>query len=157
MISSDTRAGIADLILRNAHFIDTDHLEEWAGCFAEDGRYVVTTRENVDLGFEGVLMSCEGMPMLRDRVQYIRKAAVFNIHRDRHIVGQPLISEEGDGRYKALTSFALYQSEPDRDSRLFCLGYYEDVISLVEGAFRFRSRRVVLDNDTVTPLLSNPV
>ena len=95
--------------------------------------------------------------MLRDRVQYIRKAAVFNIHRDRHIVGQPLISEEGDGRYKALTSFALYQSEPDRDSRLFCLGYYEDVISLVEGAFRFRSRRVVLDNDTVTPLLSNPV
>ena len=157
MISSDMRAGIADLILRNAHFIDTDHLEEWAGCFAEDGRYVVTTRENVDLGFEGVLMSCEGMPMLRDRVQYIRKAAVFNIHRDRHIVGQPLISEEGDGRYKALTSFALYQSEPDRDSRLFCLGYYEDVISLVEGAFRFRSRRVVLDNDTVTPLLSNPV
>ena len=157
MISSDTRAGIADLILRNAHFIDTDHLEEWAGCFAEDGRYVVTTRENVDLGFEGVLMSCEGMPMLRDRVQYIRKAAVFNIHRDRHIVGQPLISEEGDGRYKALTSFALYQSEPDRDSRLFCLGYYEDVISLVEGALRFRSRRVVLDNDTVTPLLSNPV
>jgi anthranilate 1,2-dioxygenase small subunit len=157
MISSDTRAGIADLILRNAHFIDTDHLEEWAGCFAEDGRYVVTTRENVDLGFEGVLMSCEGMPMLRDRVQYIRKAAVFNIHRDRHIVGQPLISEEGDGRYKALTSFALYQSEPDRDSRLFCLGCYEDVISLVEGAFRFRSRRVVLDNDTVTPLLSNPV
>lgn len=157
MISSDTRAGIADLILRNAHFIDTDHLEEWAGCFAEDGRYVVTTRENVDLGFEGVLMSCEGMPMLRDRVQYIRKAAVFNIHRDRHIVGQPLISEEGDGRYKALTSFALYQSEPDRDSRLFCLGYYEDVIFLVEGAFRFRSRRVVLDNDTVTPLLSNPV
>lgn len=157
MISSDTRAGIADLILRNAHFIDTDHLEDWAGCFAEDGRYVVTTRENVDLGFEGVLMSCEGMPMLRDRVQYIRKAAVFNIHRDRHIVGQPLISEEGDGRYKALTSFALYQSEPDRDSRLFCLGYYEDVISLVEGAFRFRSRRVVLDNDTVTPLLSNPV
>jgi anthranilate 1,2-dioxygenase small subunit len=157
MISSDTRAGIADLILKNAHFIDTDHLEEWAGCFAEDGRYVVTTRENVDLGFEGVLMSCEGMPMLRDRVQYIRKAAVFNIHRDRHIVGQPLISEEGDGRYKALTSFALYQSEPDRDSRLFCLGYYEDVISLVEGAFRFRSRRVVLDNDTVTPLLSNPV
>lgn len=157
MISSDTRAGIADLILRNAHFIDTDHLEEWAGCFAEDGRYVVTTRENIDLGFEGVLMSCEGMPMLRDRVQYIRKAAVFNIHRDRHIVGQPLISEEGDGRYKALTSFALYQSEPDRDSRLFCLGYYEDVISLVEGAFRFRSRRVVLDNDTVTPLLSNPV
>lgn len=157
MISSDTRAGIADLILRNAHFIDTDHLEEWAGCFAEDGRYVVTTRENVDLGFEGVLMSCEGMPMLRDRVQYIRKAAVFNIHRDRHIVGQPLISEEGDGGYKALTSFALYQSEPDRDSRLFCLGYYEDVIFLVEGAFRFRSRRVVLDNDTVTPLLSNPV
>jgi len=157
MISSDTRAGIADLILKNAHFIDTDHLEEWAGCFAEDGRYVVTTRENVDLGFEGVLMSCEGMPMLRDRVQYIRKAAVFNIHRDRHIVGQPLISEEGDGRYKALTSFALYQSEPDRDSRLFCLGYYEDVISLVEGALRFRSRRVVLDNDTVTPLLSNPV
>ena len=68
-----------------------------------------------------------------------------------------MIGEEGDGRYKALTSFALYQSEPDRDSRLFCLGYYEDVISLVEGAFRFRSRRVVLDNDTVTPLLSNPV
>ena len=68
MISSDTRAGIADLILRNAHFIDTDHLEEWAGCFAEDGRYVVTTRENVDLGFEGAQRapSLPGVPTVAE-------------------------------------------------------------------------------------------
>ena len=157
MISSETRAGIADLILRNAHFIDAGRLDDWAGCFAEGGCYLVTTRENVDLGLDGVLMSCEGMPMLRDRIQYIRKAAVFNIHRDRHIVGQPLISEGNDGAYEAVTSFALYQSEPDRDSRLFCLGCYEDSIILVGGEFRFKARRVILDNDTVTPLRSSPV
>lgn len=157
MITNDIRGGIADLILRSAHFIDAGRLEDWAACFTEDGQYLVTTRENVDLGLEGVLMSCEGMPMLRDRVQYIRKAAVFNIHRDRHIVGQPLVTAAADGSYGALTSFALYQSEPDRDSRLFCLGCYEDSVVLAAGEFRFRSRRVVLDNDTVTPLLSSPV
>ena len=156
-ITSDIRDGIADLILRNAHFIDSGRLEDWAACFTADGRYLVTTRENVDLGLEGVLMSCEGMPMLRDRVQYIRKAAVFNIHRDRHIVSQPRVTVGEGGSYNALTSFVLYQSEPDRDSRLFCLGCYEDSIVSVGGEFRFRSRRVVLDNDTVTPLLSSPV
>ena len=52
MISSETRAGIADLILRNAHFIDAGSLDDWAGCFAEGGCYLVTTRETVDLGLD---------------------------------------------------------------------------------------------------------
>lgn len=156
-IPEEVRTGVADLIVRNAHAIDAGRLEEWADCFTPDARYLVTTRENVDQGHDGVLLLCEGIGMIRDRVQYIRKAAVYNLHRDRHITGQPLVSAADGNAWKAVTSFALYQSEPDRDSRLFCLGCYEDTIVFDRGAWRFRSRKVVLDNDAVTPLLSSPV
>jgi 3-phenylpropionate/cinnamic acid dioxygenase small subunit len=157
MVSHDEYLEVLDLLTRYALAIDHDRLEEWAQCFTETGHYKVITLENVQQGLQAGMLTCTGQAMLQDRVAYIRKAAVYNIHRDRHILSHPLIRRTAQDRYEVVTSFALYQSEPDRDSRLFAVGYYEDVIVREAAGLRFASRIAVLENNSITPLLSAPV
>jgi 3-phenylpropionate/cinnamic acid dioxygenase small subunit len=156
MIPTENYLEVLDLFARYAHAIDNDQLEQWVECFAPQCQYKIITIENVQQGLEAGMMTCNSRAMLLDRVAYIRKAAVFNMHRDRHILSHPLI-ESADGGFKATTGFTVYQSEPDRESRLFALGYYDDRIVRVEGQLKFASRVAVLENNSIKPLLSSPI
>lgn len=157
MIERDIRNEIVDLLCRYVYFLDHGKLEDWVECFSDNCRYKIITRENVEAGLPAGMLDCQGKDMLRDRVSYIRLASVSNIHRDRHILGAPHVTQAADGSYDVVTNFVVFQSEPDRDSRLFCLGYYEDKVVLVDGLLKLREKTVVLDNDSVTPLLSTPL
>jgi 3-phenylpropionate/cinnamic acid dioxygenase small subunit len=147
---------VVDLLARYAHALDTDRLEDWVGFFTPDAHYKVITMESVAQNLPAGIMLCHGHGMLRDRVAYLRKAGIFNYHRDRHILSHPVIETEGDA-LRVHTGFTVYQSEPDRESRLFALGYYDDRIVRVQGQLKLASRTVVLDNNSVTPLLATPL
>jgi anthranilate 1,2-dioxygenase small subunit len=157
MISLDIRSQIAGLLSSYAYLLDEDKLEDWVECFTDPCRYKVTTRENIDAGLPAGIVDCDSKDMLRDRVMYIRKAAVANFHRDRHFLGQSHVAEVAPGQYDVVTNFIVYQSEPDRESRVFCLGCYESKVVSVDGHLRLNEQLVVLDNDSITPLLSTPI
>jgi 3-phenylpropionate/cinnamic acid dioxygenase small subunit len=112
---------------------------------------------HVEAGLPASMLTCHGKGMLRDRVAYIRRAAIFNIHRDRHVLSLPVINGPTEGGWSVTTSFALFQSERDKDSRLFAIGYYKDHVVQVGGQWKFRAKTAVLENDSVMPLLSSPV
>lgn len=156
MITSDVYFQIIDLFARYTRAIDNDQLELWVDCFAPQCHYKVITIENLQQGLQAGMLVCDSRAMLLDRVAYIRKAAVFNLHRDRHVLSHPVIQPADDG-FRAETSFTVYQSEPDRESRLFALGYYDDHIVRVNGELKFASRVAVLDNNSIKPLLSSPI
>lgn len=157
MVTTEEYVAILDLMARYTHAIDQDRLEDWVECFTDTCAYKIITLENVQQGLEAGMLTCNSRAMLKDRVAYIRKAAVFNVHRDRHILGQPLLRRTGDNRYEATTGFTVYQSEPDRESRLFAVGYYEDEIVRDGGVLKFTKRTAVLENNSIKPLLSSPI
>jgi len=157
MNGSEVRDRITDLLATYAYLLDQDKLEDWTECFDDQCVYKVITRETFDAGLPAGMINCDTKDMVRDRVLYVRDASVANIHRDRHLLGQPQITKVSDGNYRAVTSFVVYQSEPDRESRLFCLGRYESNIVLVKDDFKFKEQIVVLDNDAVMPLIAAPI
>src|SRR5262249_4148556 len=82
-----TRLSVWDLLVEAAYLLDEDRLEDWLDCFTEDAVYRVLSRENEMRSLPLPLLQCENKDMMRDRVLALRRANVFNIHRDRHVVG----------------------------------------------------------------------
>jgi len=156
MIYHELYLEVVDLLVRSCHALDTDRLEQWVEFFAPDCEYKVITLENIQQGLPAGILMCTGVDMLKDRILYVRKAAVFNPHQDRHVISQPVIDVDGEN-LRSRTAFAIYQSEPDRESRLFAVGHYDDRIVRTAAGLKLSSRIVVLDNNSIMPLLCSPI
>src|SRR5207245_966124 len=96
-------ARVADLNARYTDAIDADRLEAWPDFFLDDGRYRITTAENVAQGLPLSIMYAASRAMLRDRVTALREANVYEGQRYRHLLGTPLITAAEAGRVRART------------------------------------------------------
>jgi anthranilate 1,2-dioxygenase small subunit/terephthalate 1,2-dioxygenase oxygenase component beta subunit len=151
-------ARIADLNARYADAIDADRLEEWPDFFLDDGRYRITTAENVAQDLPLSIMYAASRAMLRDRVTALREANVYEGQRYRHVLGTPLITAvEADG-LRARTSFMVARVMRIGDTMLFVTGCYEDhvVLDAPDGA-RFAEKIVILDSRQIDTLLAIPL
>lgn len=156
MISADLRAQIGDFLNDYVHALDDDRLESWPDFFAEDGSYTIVPRENRKQNLPGVILVCFGRNMMHDRIKVLREANEFNIHTDRHLIGMPVLSEVAGG-IKATSSYALFQTDQEGESRLFSVGVYEDVIDVSANRPCFRERTVVVDSYAIPNLLATPI
>jgi anthranilate 1,2-dioxygenase small subunit len=157
MLPHDTRAAILDLLGEYVYAVDQDRLEDWVELFTQDCLYKIVPKENLAAGLPAALLLLEGKDMLRDRVAYLRKAAVYNLHWDRHLISTVCIKEDQPGSYRSVTNFACYQSDLEGRSTLFCVGYYEDLIVTDAGQLRFKERLVVIETSSVQTLLPTPL
>jgi 3-phenylpropionate/cinnamic acid dioxygenase small subunit len=80
---------VQDLNARYAEAIDDNKLEAWPDFFVENGRYRVTTAENVERNLPLGLIYATSRAMLRDRVRSLRDANVYEAQRYRHVIGAP--------------------------------------------------------------------
>jgi anthranilate 1,2-dioxygenase small subunit len=149
---------VQDLNARYAHAIDEDRLEEWPDFFAEDGRYRVTTAENVERGLPLSLIYATSRAMMRDRINSLRNANVYESQRYRHAVGTPLIEPENNGIVRAATNFLVARIMHTGETTLFATGRYEDRIAVAGSArAHFIERTVILDSRQIDTLLAIPL
>ena len=149
---------VQDLNARYVHAIDADRLEEWPEFFAEDGRYRITTAENVERGLPLSLMYATSRAMMRDRVNSLRNANVYESQRYRHAVGTPLIEQASDGIVRAVTNFLVARIMHTGETTLFATGRYEDRIALAPDArAHFMEKTVILDSRQIDTLLAIPL
>ena len=147
---------VAQFLAGNARLLDNSDYDSWLDDFVEDCRYVVQSTENIALGFDMPLLYARSKDMLRDRILSLRQANLYNIHRDRHVLGLPWLREEG-GALSVETSLAVYQTDQDGYSTLFCVGAYRDRLVREDGARRILSREVVVDSFAIKRLLATPL
>lgn len=157
MIAPETRQAISDLYADYAHYIDTDRLEEWLEFFTPDCVYKIVPRENDAAGLPLSVMLCENRNMLRDRVVSLREANIYNLHIDRHFVSGLRIGKPEGGVYPVQANFAVYQTTPEGVSMLFSVGVYNDRVTFVNGAPRFKEKTVVIDTAAIINLLATPL
>src|SRR5712691_9626743 len=98
---------IADLNARYVDAIDADRLEAWPDFFLDDGRYRITTAENVARGLPLSMMYTTSRAMMRDRVNSLRNANVYDSQRYRHAVGATLIEPVETGVVRAVSNFIV--------------------------------------------------
>jgi len=145
-----------DLLWRYAFLLDDDKLEEWVELFVEDCVYQILTKENLAQSLPLPLVLCDNKDMLRDRVQSLRQANIYNIHTDRHVIGLPRVRVEGD-QVDLSASFSLYQTDQEGVSRLFVVGHYRDTLVRRDGNLAIKQKDVILDTAGIMTLLATPI
>ncbi|MFH5927355.1 aromatic-ring-hydroxylating dioxygenase subunit beta [Roseomonas xinghualingensis] len=152
---------ITDIIAAQARYarcIDTDQLEAWPGFFTEDCLYRITTAENHRLGYAAGIIWADSRGMLEDRVAALREANIYERHSYRHILGLPLLEDEGPEGVRSETPFLVARIMRDGATDLFATGRYLDLWRADEaGAPKLAERIVVCDSSRTDTLLALPL
>ena len=157
MIDLQKTESVRQFLSDTCAFLDNDQLELWGDCFTEDALYRILSRENHARGLPLSLLTCEGKPMIRDRVNSLRKANIYNIHTDRHILSEPRFISRQPDQWQVETSYAMFQTNQEGHSFLFSVGVYRDTVVFVEEMPKLKQRLVIADTAAVRTLLSTPI
>jgi anthranilate 1,2-dioxygenase small subunit/terephthalate 1,2-dioxygenase oxygenase component beta subunit len=155
----ETQFAVQDLNARYVQAIDDANLDAWPDFFVEQGRYVITTAENIERGLPLGLVYATSRAMLRDRVRSLRDANVYEAQRYRHVIGAPLIEQSADGTIAAQTNFIVARIMHSGETMLFATGRYRDRVVLdgAAGSPRFAEKIVILDSRQIDTLLAIPL
>jgi len=148
---------VENLLARYVHALDDDRLEEWPDFFVEQGRYRITTAENLERKLPLPIVYADSRAMLRDRVSALRHANIYEAQRYRHTVSSILIERIDANTARATSNFQVVRTMHTGDSMLFAGGRYLDRIRLDGSDPRFEEKLVVLDSRSVDTLLAIPL
>jgi 3-phenylpropionate/cinnamic acid dioxygenase small subunit len=150
------REQVDDLHARYAQALDDDRLEDWPNFFTERGIYRVATAENEDRGLPLPVVFCEGRGMLRDRVQSLRHANIYEPQRYRHMVSSVLVEKISEQKIRSTASFLVVRIMQNGEAMLFASGRYVDRIALAPEPL-YEERVVICDSRRFDTLLAIPL
>lgn len=156
-VSEAEREAVARLMVRYAHAIDEDRLEEWPQLFTERGYYQIISREDHRLGRPIGVMFCDNRGMLKDRVSAIREANVFQPHGYRHLLGPTEVTGRSGEALAAHTNFLVVRTWQNGAQELFAAGRYADEIVIEGGEALLRRRIAICDSARVVTMLVLPL
>ena len=140
---------------RYVHALDADNLEDWPSFFTENGRYRIATAENEERGLPLPVLSAEGRGMMRDRIQSLRHANIYEPQRYRHLVSAVLIQKIDHHAVRSIANFVVIRIMQDGDTIIFASGRYVDRIALPE--MKYEERVVICDSRRFDTLLAIPL
>jgi 3-phenylpropionate/cinnamic acid dioxygenase small subunit len=140
---------------RYAQALDSDKLEDWPNFFTENGRYRIATAENEERGLPLPVLYAEGRAMMRDRVQSLRHANIYEPQRYRHMVSGVLLEKISPAIVKSVASFLVIRIMQDGATMLFASGRYVDRIPLPD--MLYEERVVICDSRRFDTLLAIPL
>ena len=153
----ERQLAVLDLNARYAEAIDEGRFEEWPDFFTDDGKYRVTTAENVEQNLPLSLIYATSRAMLRDRVKALREANIYEAQRYRHMLGPARIEAADDGALRVRTSFMVARIMHTGETTLFATGSYRDRVVLADAVARFAEKTVILDSRQIDTLLAIPL
>ena len=148
---------ITNLLYDYVESIDDDRLEAWPELFTDDCVYKIVSRENSDRGRDLPLVYCDGIGMLRDRINVFRNALVYSYRFDRHILSNVRVVSEADGIYRVRAHFAVLKTDPEGQTEVFCSGRYDDQVVIPNGQPRFKEKIVTIDTFNVPNMIQTPL
>jgi anthranilate 1,2-dioxygenase small subunit len=151
----EIQLAVERLHTRYVHALDSDQLEDWPNFFTENGRYRIATAENEERGLPLPVLYAEGRAMLRDRVQSLRHANIYEPQRYRHMVSGVLIEKISPAAVRSVASFLVIRIMQDGGAMLFASGRYVDRILLAD--MQYEERVVICDSRRFDTLLAIPL
>jgi len=152
----DIQRMVEQLHARYVHALDDDRLEDWPNFFSENVVYRITTAENESRGLPLPVLLCDSRAMLRDRVQSLRHANIYEPQHYRHIVSSILVNEVDATHATSIANFLVVRIMQDGQTMLFASGVYRDRIAL-KPAPLYEERVVVCDSRRFDTLLAIPL
>jgi ketosteroid isomerase-like protein len=129
-------AAVLDTLYEYAWAVDECDAEVLADCFTEDAVIDTTVADGTAVPR---LVGREGI------VEFIRAGRERQQDRRRHLVTNPRVLEEGDGR-AIVHSYLLIAATVDGQLRINCTGTYRTEFVLDGGRWRIKTKQIQLDS-----------
>ena len=143
----------ADLLAAYADTLDDGPLEIWPTFFTEHATYKIVARENHVRDLPLALMLCESRGMMEDRVRAIQELSMYAPRVMRHVVSS-IREPEPD---RVMATYAVFETPPEGDTRVFSTGRYHGHLALDHGTIRFSELTVVYDTALIPTSLIYPL
>ena len=143
----------SDLFSAYADTLDDGPLEIWPTFFTEHATYKIVARENHSRGLPLALMLCESRAMMEDRVRAIQELSMYAPRVMRHVISS-VREPEPD---RVLATYAVFETPPEGDTRVFSTGRYLGRLALDGGTVRFAELVVVYDTSLIPTSLIYPL
>src|SRR3954470_19580288 len=116
------RLELESLYTDYAACLDTDRLEEWPEFFIEDCQYRVTSAENYEAGLPLGVIYATSKNMLKDRVNALRQAIIYEPQRYRHLISGIRIERDDIDALEVTANFLVVRTMQDGAMTLFAAG-----------------------------------
>jgi anthranilate 1,2-dioxygenase small subunit len=151
------RLELETLYTEYAACLDSDALERWPEFFVEDCVYRVTSAENYDAGLPIGVIYATSKNMLKDRVNALRQANIYEPQRYRHLISGYRIERDDVDTLEVTANFLVVRTMQDGAMTLFAAGRYVDSLVHDTTGWHFARKIVVLDSRRIDTLLAIPL
>jgi salicylate 5-hydroxylase small subunit len=157
MVDMQTWFGIQQLYADYASAVDSGHWDLWPEFFTEQCVYKLQPRENHERGFPLSTLSLTSKGMLKDRVYGISETLYHDPYYQRHVVGAPIVRKVEEGRIYSEANYAVFRTKYDKESTVFNVGRYLDIIVQTPEGFKFAERVCVYDSEMIPNSIIYPI
>ena len=149
---------VENLVYEWARAIDENRVEAICDLMLPEGRYTVQSRFNADRNLPHALMDAHSAAQLRDRIQSMRLANIYEPQHYRHVISGVQILGGDAQALQVRSSFLVVRTmDLDGDMKLFAAGQCEDLVDVTGPQPLFRARRFKLDSRVVETLMVIPL
>ena len=157
MVDMQTWFGIQQLYADYASAVDSGQWDLWPEFFTEQCVYKLQPRENYERGFPLSTLSLTSKGMLKDRVYGISETLYHDPYYQRHVVGAPIVRKVEEGRIYSQANYAVFRTKYDKESTVFNVGRYLDIIVQTPEGFKFAERLCVYDSEMIPNSIIYPI
>ena len=157
MVDMQTWFGIQQLYADYASAVDSGQWDLWPEFFTEQCVYKLQPRENYERGFPLSTLSLTSKGMLKDRVYGISETLYHDPYYQRHVVGSPIVRKVEEGRIYSEANYAVFRTKYDKESTVFNVGRYLDIIVQTPEGFKFAERVCVYDSEMIPNSIIYPI
>jgi salicylate 5-hydroxylase small subunit len=156
-VDMQTWLGIQQLYADYASAVDSGDWDLWPDFFTEQCVYKLQPRENHERGFPLCTLSFTSKGMLKDRVYGIKETLYHDPYYQRHVVGAPIVRKVVDGCIHSEANYAVFRTKFDKESCVFNVGRYLDVIVQTPQGLKFAERLCVYDSEMIPNSIIYPI
>jgi salicylate 5-hydroxylase small subunit len=157
MVDIQTWLGIQQLYADYASAVDSGDWDLWPDFFTEQCVYKLQPRENYERGFPLCTLSFTSKGMLKDRVYGIKDTLFHDPYYQRHIVGAPIVRKVLNEQIYTEANYAVFRTKLDKESTVFNVGRYLDVIVQTPLGLKFAQRLCIYDSEMIPNSIIYPI
>jgi salicylate 5-hydroxylase small subunit len=157
MVDLQTWFGIQQLYADYASAVDSGQWDLWPEFFTEQCVYKLQPRENYERGFPLATLSLTSKGMLKDRVYGISETIFHDPYYQRHVVGAPIVRKVEAGRIYSEANYAVFRTKLDKESTVFNVGRYLDIIVQSPEGLKFAERLCIFDSEMIPNSVIYPI
>ncbi len=157
MVDLQTWFGIQQLYADYASAVDSGQWDLWPEFFTEQCVYKLQPRENYERGFPLATLSLTSKGMLKDRVYGISETIFHDPYYQRHVVGAPIVRKVEAGRIYSEANYAVFRTKLDKESTVFNVGRYLDIIVQTPVGLKFTERLCIYDSEMIPNSVIYPI